>query len=71
VSGGGGETGAVMGLHNFAISASQILAGVGCSVIYAVARAVGSRDGTGWVLRAGGMAVGGAVWLGWGRGLVG
>ena len=50
------QTGAVMGLHNVAISAPQIIAALACSFIFALARSLGSEDGTGWVLRAGGCA---------------
>ena len=50
------QAGAVMGLHNVAISAPQIIASLVCSLIFAVAKSLGSQDGTGWVLRAGGCA---------------
>ena len=57
------RTGAIMGLHNVAISAPQILAALVCSAIYAVTNAPEVEDGTGWVLRAGGLAALGAMWL--------
>ena len=50
------QAGAVMGLHNVAISAPQIIAALACSLIFALAQSLGSQDGTGWVLRAGGCA---------------
>lgn len=50
------QAGAIMGLHNVAISAPQILAALACSAIFGLAKSFGSQDGTGWVLRAGGCA---------------
>ncbi|KAG8527677.1 uncharacterized protein KY384_007830 [Bacidia gigantensis] len=57
------NTGAIMGLHNTAISLPQILAALACSTIYALTKAFGIADGTGWILRAGGVAALGATWL--------
>ena len=57
------RTGAIMGLHNVAISAPQILAALVCSAIYAFTKALDVHDATGWVLRAGGLAALGAMWL--------
>ena len=57
------QAGAVMGLHNVAISAPQIVAALACSGIFGLAKAVGSPYGTEWVLRAGGVAAVGAAWL--------
>lgn len=48
--------GAIIGLHNTAISAPQILAALVCSVIFSIVQATGSPGGTAWVLRAGGCA---------------
>lgn len=48
--------GAIMGLHNTAISAPQILAALVCSVIFSIIQATESQGGTAWVLRAGGCA---------------
>ena len=42
------EAGAIMGLHNVAISAPQIIAALACSAIFGLAKALGSQDGTGW-----------------------
>lgn len=50
------QAGAIMGLHNVAISAPQIIAALAASAIFWLARSLGSQDGTGWVLRAGGCA---------------
>ena len=50
------QAGAVLGLHNVAISAPQMIASLACSIIFALAKSLGSGDGTGWVLRAGGCA---------------
>lgn len=50
------QAGAIMGLHNVAISAPQIIAALACSAIFGLAKSLGSQDGTGWVLRAGGCA---------------
>ena len=50
------DTGAVMGIHNVAISLPQIFAALVCSGIYAINNALNSSDGTGWVLKAGGVA---------------
>ena len=57
------QAGAIMGLHNVAISAPQIIAALVSSGIFALARHLGSQNGTGWVLRAGGCATLGAAWL--------
>ncbi len=50
------QAGAIMGLHNVAISAPQMIAALACSAVFALAKSLGSQDGTGWVLRAGGCA---------------
>lgn len=50
------QAGAIMGLHNVAISAPQIIAALACSGIFGLAKMAGSHYGTGWVLRAGGCA---------------
>ena len=59
------QAGAIMGLHNVAISAPQILAALACSGIFWLAKGAGNAYGTGWVLRAGGVAALGAAWLTW------
>ena len=50
------QAGAIMGLHNVAVSAPQIIAALACSAIFWLANFLGSQNGTGWVLRAGGCA---------------
>jgi solute carrier family 45, member 1/2/4 len=50
------QAGAIIGLHNCAISAPQIVAALVSSFIFWVAKSMGSEDGIGWVLRAGGGA---------------
>lgn len=50
------QAGAIMGLHNVAISAPQILSALACSGIFGLSKMVGSAYGTGAVLRAGGCA---------------
>ena len=57
------QAGAVMGLHNVAISSPQIVAALACSGIFGLAKMLGSQTGTGWVLRAGGCAALGAAYL--------
>ena len=57
------QAGAIMGLHNVAISSPQILAALACSGIFSLAKMMGSQTGTGWVLRAGGGAALGAAYL--------
>jgi len=57
------QAGAIMGLHNVAISAPQIVAALACSGIFGLAKVTGSHYGTGWVLRAGGVAALGAAYL--------
>ena len=57
------ETGAIVSIHNIAISAPQILAaGVSGGLFWAMKEA-GSQDGLGWVLRIGGCAALIAGWL--------
>ncbi|CAF9912907.1 MAG: Allantoicase [Alectoria fallacina] len=51
------QPGAIMGLHNVAISTPQIVAALACSAIFGLAKSLGSQDGTGWVLRSGGYLI--------------
>jgi solute carrier family 45 protein 1/2/4 len=53
------QAGAIMGLHNCAISAPQILAALVCGTIFWGFPKIGVQDSIGWVLRFG--AVGGFV----------
>jgi solute carrier family 45 protein 1/2/4 len=57
------QAGAIMGLHNCAISAPQILAALACGFIFWLAPKLGSQDGIGWVLRFGGCGGLIAAWL--------
>lgn len=57
------QTGVTMSLHNVAISAPQVLAGLACAAIFWFAKLIESQDGTGWALRAGGCAALRAAWL--------
>jgi solute carrier family 45 protein 1/2/4 len=57
------QAGAIMGLHNCAISAPQILAALACGSIFWLAPRYGSHDGIGWVLRFGGCGGLIASWL--------
>jgi len=57
------QAGAIMGLHNCAISAPQILAALVCGLIFWICPKLGIEDSIGWVLRFG--SVGGLIasWL--------
>jgi solute carrier family 45 protein 1/2/4 len=57
------QAGAIMGLHNCAISAPQILAAVVSGCIFWLAPHLGSQDAIGWVLRFGGCGGLVASWL--------
>jgi solute carrier family 45 protein 1/2/4 len=57
------QAGAIMGLHNTAISLPQIIAALTSSVIFWIVKSLGSEDGIGWVLRVGGCAALVASWL--------
>jgi solute carrier family 45 protein 1/2/4 len=59
------QAGTIMGLHNVAISAPQILAAFVCGTIFWGFPKIGISDSIGWVLRFG--SVGGfiASWLAW------
>jgi solute carrier family 45 protein 1/2/4 len=49
-------TGSIMGIHNVAIAAPQIVAALLSSFIFWLSQELGSEDGTGWALRAGGVS---------------
>ena len=58
------QKGAIMSLHNAAISAPQIVAALACgAVIWAAREFGGGLDGTGWAIRLGSCAALGAAWL--------
>ena len=56
--------GSVMGLHNVAIAAPQVLAALMCSGVFKALGLLRVEDGLGWVLRVAGVAMLGAVWVG-------
>ena len=58
------KVGSVMGLHNVAIAAPQVLAALLCSGVFKVLGMAGVEDALGWVLRVAGLAMLGAVWVG-------
>ena len=58
------KVGSVMGLHNVAIAAPQVLAALMCSGVFKVLGLLGVEDGLGWILRVAGIAMLGAVWVG-------
>ena len=60
------QAGIVLGLHNVAISAPQIISSLICSAIFKAAQKPRGEpwdDSVGWVLRFGGCAAIGAAWL--------
>jgi solute carrier family 45 protein 1/2/4 len=57
------QAGTIIGLHNCAISAPQILGALICSIIFWIAGKTGSEHAVGWVLRAGACASFVAGWL--------
>ena len=63
----GRTVGSVMGLHNVAIAAPQVLAALMCSGVFKVLGVLGVEDALGWILRSAGVAMLGAIWVG--RGL--
>ena len=50
------QAGAIMGLHNMAIAAPQIIAALICSILFRLLQAAGVEDTIGWALRLGGIA---------------
>ena len=60
------QAAAVMGIHNAACSAPQVVAALICSAVFSVVKAMGWGNGTAWVMRVGGVAALGAGCLNWG-----
>ena len=60
------QAASVIGIHNAAISAPQVVSALVCSAVFGIVNALGWRDGTAWVMRIGGVAALGAGWLCWG-----
>lgn len=64
--GGGGkdnQSGAILGVHNIAISLPQVISGLVSSVTYRIAEGAGSEVPTAWVLASSGFAAFGAAVL--------
>lgn len=63
--GGGKEnqSGAILGVHNIAISLPQVISGLVSSVTYRIAEGAGSQVPTAWVLASSGFAAFGAAVL--------
>lgn len=57
-----GGPGIIVGLHNAAIAGPQIVAALGCSIVFWALDGV-SNDSIGWCLRAGGLAAAVGAWL--------
>lgn len=57
------QAGAILGVHNMAISIPQVLSGGVCSLTYKVAEAAGSKVPTAWVLAISGLAAFVAAYL--------
>lgn len=63
---GGGkdnQSGAILGVHNIAISLPQVISGLVSSVTYRIAEGAGSEVPTAWVLASSGFAAFGAAVL--------
>ncbi|KAK4955261.1 hypothetical protein LTR10_007456 [Elasticomyces elasticus] len=54
------QSGVLLGVHNMAISAPQVIAGVTSSLIYTIAESADSRVPTAWILSIGSLAAFGA-----------
>lgn len=66
VSEGADQAGVVLGIHNVAVAAPQVIATLASSLIFKLLqkpRGAVHDDSVGWVLRAGGLAALGAAWL--------
>lgn len=57
------QSGAILGVHNIAISLPQVISGLVSSVTYRIAEGAGSQVPTAWVLASGGFAAFGAAVL--------
>ena len=55
------QAAAIMGIHNMAIAAPQIIAALTCSCLLHLFKVFNVEDGLGWVLRAAGTAALGAA----------
>ena len=64
--GGEDQAGVILGLHNVAIAAPQIIATLGSSFVFRLlqkGRGESGDDSVGWVLRLGGLAALAAAWM--------
>lgn len=61
--GKGNQSGAILGVHNIAISLPQVISGLVSSVTYRIAEGAGSQVPTAWVLASSGFAAFGAAVL--------
>lgn len=57
------QSGAILGVHNIAISLPQVISGLVSSVTYRIAEGAGSEVPTAWVLASSGFAAFGAAIL--------
>lgn len=57
------QSGAILGVHNIAISLPQVISGLVSSVTYRIAEGAGSHVPTAWVLASSGFAAFGAAVL--------
>lgn len=57
------QSGAILGVHNIAISLPQVISGLVSSVTYRIAEGAGSQVPTAWVLASSGFAAFGAAVL--------
>lgn len=57
------QSGAILGVHNIAISLPQVISGLVSSVTYRIAEGAGSEVPTAWVLASSGFAAFGAAVL--------
>lgn len=57
------QSGAILGVHNIAISLPQVISGLVSSVTYRIAEEAGSQVPTAWVLASSGFAAFGAAVL--------
>lgn len=62
-SSGDAQSGAILGIHNMAISLPQVLSGAVSIVSYRIAEGAGSEVPTAWVLASSGLAAFVAGWL--------
>jgi solute carrier family 45 protein 1/2/4 len=57
------ESAAILGIHNIAIAVPQIVAALGCAVVFKMSEFRGMENGTAWVFRVSGCAALMAAWM--------